>query len=129
MEFGISQSSGASTILRQTILCGLYRTSFEHLSGRLCLESHRLLGEGIDAFVGLGGGLLDHDELCKAGHHEFPGFSELLVSDVRKRFEHALHVLSCQLLRMPLGDRLNEFGFGLHVPLQGWRFPSRWGLD
>ena len=77
----------------------------------------------------LGGGLLGHDEFCKAGYHERSGFPELFVSDARKRFEYTLHVLSRQLLRMPLGDRLNEFGFGLHVPLPGLAFSIPMGLD
>src|SRR5262249_7402037 len=78
------------------VLDRLDRARPDDLPGRLGLEHHLFLGEGVDALARLGGGLLDDDEFRKAGNDEDAGLLQLLVADGCERLHDALDV--------PLGE-------------------------
>src|ERR1700722_3853558 len=89
------------------VFCRLDRARPDDLPGRLGLEGHRLAGEWIGALPRLGGRLLDHHELGKAGNQEHTGFLQLLVTHRRKRLQNALDLLLRNFsLRRDLLDQL-----------------------
>src|SRR5450432_668502 len=88
----------AATGLRQRVFGGLHWPGTNDLAGWLGFEDSRLAREGIHAVAGLGGGLLDHEKLGKAGNQEYTGLLELLVADGAQRLQHRLDILAGQLV-------------------------------
>src|SRR5688572_5285072 len=79
-----ARSSGpddASEISVHEGLEALQRQQANLLRGRLCLEHHRFLGEGIDALTRLRGGLLDDFHLQQARQREHTVATETLLDD------------------------------------------------
>src|ERR1700694_1225591 len=96
------------SMLRNCVFGSLYRPSPDDLPGRLRLEYCWLLCERIDAAPLLRGGLLCDDEFCEAGHKEGSRLLEFFVTYLGERLDDALDVLPRHVVRMLLGDFLNE---------------------
>src|SRR5262245_47211077 len=94
--------------LCERVLDRLDRTGANRLAGRLRRERHRLLREGIDALTRLGGGSLHDAELRKTGQSEDAVLLQLAMPNGNERLEHALHLLTAELLTRRLGDGLNQ---------------------
>src|SRR5580704_14690603 len=99
----------ATRSLGYRVFGGFYRSSPDDLPSWFCLEDRWLLGERIDAFPRLCGGLFDDNKLGKSGHKEGPGFLEFPIANFRDRLDDALHVFSSYFVRMLLNDFLDEF--------------------
>ena len=73
----------------------LHRHRLDAVAGRLGLDDHLLLGEGVDPFLGLGGGLAHNLQLQESGDDELarPLLAEFLADQLAQRVEDAGDIL------------------------------------
>ena len=72
---------GKPRLLCHRVFDSLHRASSDNLPSWLSLEYCWLLGERIDAFPRLCGGLLDDNEFGESGHKEGACFLEFFIAD------------------------------------------------
>src|SRR5258705_2062767 len=87
--------SGSTNPSVHHLLEALQGDDADFLAGRLRLENHLFLGEGIDALARLRGGLAHHGHLAEAGGREQGATPQSLLVVAADRFRHPA--------RLPLG--------------------------
>jgi hypothetical protein len=105
----VRRANAAVRPLQDSVFGSLYRASLDDLPSWLRLEYRRRFRERIDALPSLCGRLLDDNQFGEAGHKERSRFLEFFVAYFGERLDHALDVLSRNVVRMLLSNFLNEF--------------------